>query len=137
MKSIESQCITCSIRGYSKEICKLHRQHMNKETCQHHEAAITPTSGKPQPCSWKSFGLKAAIGAGLGVTGMFAGLAVLPVFGLKAILGHSLATTLSGAGGALGAGTNVALHQRKQCSTDGKKKKKDLVLPNAWRDRND
>lgn len=137
MKSIESQCSTCSIRGYSKEICKLHRKHMHKEICQHHETEAPLTSGKAMPCSWKSFGLKAAIGAGLGVTGMFAGLAVLPVFGLKAILGHSLATTLSGAGGALGAGTNVALHQRKQCSTDGKKKKKDLLLPNAWRDTND
>ena len=112
MKSIKSQCTNCSFRGYSKEICKIHsKKAMNGQTCSVHE------------CSWKSFGKKAFIGAGIGVTGMFAGLAVLPALGLKAILGHSLAVTISGAGGAIGAGTNVAIHHRKKCLPGIKKRK--------------
>lgn len=122
MKPSHSPCTHCSFRGYSKEICKLHsRKVMNGHPC------------GVQECSWKSLGKKAVIGAGLGVTGIFAGLAVLPAFGLKAILGHSLAVTMSSAGGALGAGTNVVIHRRKKCQPVGKKRKRSVLLPNYWR----
>jgi hypothetical protein len=132
MKNTHSQCSTCSIRGYSNDICKLHYKTMSKEGCVHH------TENQPQEeCSWKSLGKKAAIGAGIGIAGTCAGLAVLPALGLKALLGHTLATTVSSAGGALGAGTNVAIHRRKKCSNVIKKKKRSVLLPNVRRIRDE
>lgn len=124
MHTIKSPCSNCSFRGYSREICKLH----SKKTLHGHSC-----SGEKY--SWKFFGKKAVIGAGIGVTGIFAGLAVLPAFGLKVILGHSLAA-MSGAGGAIGASTNVAIHHRKKSLTSVKKRKRNLLLPKYWRKEN-
>lgn len=64
---------------------------------------------------------------GLGLPGCLPGWPVLPAFGLKAILGHAIAVNLSGAGGALGAGTNLAIHRHTKCQTAQKKKKRSFI----------
>ena len=117
MNTKESPCRSCIFKGYSRELCTLHRKKItNGQSC-----AVEPE------CSWKYFGKKAFVGAGIGFAGMFAGLAVLPAFGMKAILGHTMAINLSGAGGALGAGANVVIHRRPKCQSAKKKKKRALL----------
>ena len=128
MKTVKSECDTCPIKGYSTEICKLHMKHMSNSP---KKSSDDPSSETPE-CTWKVLGKKAAVGAGIGVVGSFAGLGILPALGLKAVLGHSL-VSMSSACGALGAGTNVAMHQRKKCLPEVKKKKKNVLLPNRWR----
>ena len=127
MKAKGSPCSRCIFKGYSKELCTLHRK----------KVATDCLCSTLAECSWKSFGEKAVIGAGIGVAGIFAGLAVLPAFGLKAILGHTLAINLSGTGGALGAGANMELHRRHHCKTSRKKKKRPLLLPKYCRETNE
>jgi hypothetical protein len=95
-------CETCMIQGYSSHLCKLHRKN-HKGDCQ-----------QSSDSNWKSMAKPALIGAGVGVTGTFAGLAVLPALGLKALLGHAIALKITGAGGACGAGTNTFLSKQRQ-----------------------
>ena len=118
----KNMCSSCPVKGYSKEICKMHGK------------SVAQTKQCPQAqCSLKSLGKKAAWGAGIGVTGTLAGLAALPAFGAKAILGHTLATTLSGAGGAMGAGANVVRHKKKKCNKTQKMRKRTVLLPKSFR----
>lgn len=117
MNKQTSNCDTCPFRGYSTEICKLHSKHAHDSLeCDDND------------CSWTSWGKKAAIGAGVGITGVFAGMAVLPAFGMKAILGHFLALKVTGAGGVVGAGANVAVNLKK-APTRQHKKKRTILLP--------
>ena len=102
-KDIYSECESCTIRGYSPELCKMHLQHVAKE-----KNIAKPTS------PLKNLGGAAAIGAGVGVTGCLAGMAIAPALGAKAILGHLVAVKVAGAGGAVGAGANVALNKKKK-----------------------
>ena len=114
-------CTNCPVKGYSKEICKMHSK------------SIANSPDCPQKkCSLGSLGKKAFWGAGIGITGTIAGLAVLPAFGAKAILGHTLAAKLSGAGGAMGAGANVVRHKKKNCQKSKKMKKRSLILPKSF-----
>nr|MBF0220783.1 hypothetical protein [Desulfobulbaceae bacterium] len=85
-----------------------------------------------QTCSLRSLGKIAFWGAGIGITGTLAGLAVLPAFGAKALLGHTLAAKLSGAGGAMGAGANVVRHKKNNCQKSQKMKKRNLILPKSF-----
>jgi len=115
MKKIRTKCLHCSLRGYSPDFCKFH-----------HENVPPGLDDDENECLlfWSK---KAAIGAGAGIAGMVAGMAVLPAFGMKAILGHFVAAKMTGVGGIVGAGTNVAANLKKQQKK--KTKKRSVILP--------
>lgn len=102
MKKTNLKCDCCPVRGYSQEICTYHLKHPN---------------GREEGCStsrWGFWGAKALVGAGVGLTGVVAGMAVLPVVGAKAAIGHLVGAKIAGSGCALGAGTNVAINYRSK-----------------------
>ena len=105
MKKTELQCDACPIMGYSPDLCRLHRSHLAKEK---------NSSSHKQGNSLQSWSVKAAVGAGIGITGAVFGMAALPAFGMKAILGHLVSVKVAGAGGVLGAGANIALNYKKK-----------------------
>ncbi len=111
-----SECETCEMRGYSPELCKIHIQHL----------VHSKKTDNPSKSGWRYWGVKMAIGAGVGVTGAVAGMTVVPVFGVKAMLGHMMAVKVAGGGGAVGAGSNVALSIKNKGGTRPNKKKKQI-----------
>lgn len=106
MAGNKPECDSCIIQGYSPELCKMHLKHMER-----------PTTGKTpaiDPETAKHVGYTAAIGACIGVAGTIAGMAVVPALGMKALLGHLAAVKAAAAGGAFGAGANVAVNAKKK-----------------------
>ena len=77
------------------------------------------------------------IGAGLGVTGAVAGMAVVPAFGMKALLGHVIAMKVAGGGGIVGAGTNVMIGMKKKADPQQVKEKHIVRLPNRLGGKDD
>jgi hypothetical protein len=98
-------CDSCTIKGYSFEICKKHLEHMD------HEKSSAKKTGLGS--RMKSLAGKAAVGAGIGVAVYFAGLALAPAIGAKALLGHLIAAKVTYVGAA-GAGAGVALDKIKK-----------------------
>jgi hypothetical protein len=98
-------CDSCTIKGYSFEICKKHLEHMD------HEKSSAKKTGLGS--RMKSLAGKAAVGAGIGVAVYFAGLALAPAIGAKALLGHFLVAKVTYAGAA-GVGAGVALDKIKK-----------------------
>lgn len=113
-----SRCETCEFKGYSPEVCRLH---------------LSKGSGaqedKDMPCrpiNW--IGKTAAVGACAGVAATFAGLFAAPVVGLKALIGHSVAAKMT-AGGAAGAGVNLARKWKRSPTSPQKPAKRGSILP--------
>jgi len=113
------------LNGYSQEICRFHARSLIKQG-----------RGKEEECPmWEYWGKRAALGAGLGAGGVIAGLAVLPLFGMKAILGHLLAVKIAAAGGVAGMSTNMAMEWHSQAKSKGTPganaapKKRKILLP--------
>ena len=104
MKKPKSECDTCAIKGYSPDLCRMHLRHMAKgeKRC----------ASQPESIPWRRWGRNAALGAGAGVVGTVAGMAVLPTFGMKALLGHLVSAKIAGVGGVAGAGANVAINYK-------------------------
>lgn len=121
MKKTLFKCNSCPYWGYSRDICNLHG--MKKSA----NMFCDRKGGQ-----WTHWWRKAAIGASVGITGMVAGLAVLPALGVHGLLGHLVAVKISGAGGIVGAGTNVAMNRGGKESDNRKRKKKLLLLPNHF-----
>lgn len=106
MKTKKSPCDNCTIKGYSFEICKKHLEHLAHEGSSSKKPGLDPQV--------KSLVGKAAVGAGIGAGVCLAGMAVAPAIGVKALLGHLIAAKVTGAGGVVGAGANVALNKIKK-----------------------
>jgi len=113
-KETGKKCSSCTIQGYSPEICKLHLQHRKKcvADCDEHRS------------SWKKWRNSALVGAGVGAGGAVACMAVIPVIGIKAILGHMIATKITFGAASLGAGSNMALNAGRRKSEGAKRKGK-------------
>ena len=97
---LSGRCATCPLQGRFPEVCRIHRQQMIRKTshglsCSHN--------------GWVCWGMRIATGAGVGLAGAVAGLAVVPVFGAKALLGHMIGYQIAGAASATGASVNVAM----------------------------
>ena len=123
MKKEKFDCETCSIRGYSYELCKMHKMHQKKDTEDDSEESESSST-------LKKVGKTAAIGAGLGVCAATLGMAAVPVVGIKTVLvGHALAYKLAVGGGAAGAGANLVKNARKRKERTKKEKKKQILLP--------
>lgn len=106
-KKKKSQCASCTINGYSPEVCKLHHKQQVKKSVSREDG--------PKPL-WRQWSAKALIGAGVGAGGAMAGIAVAPIFGVKALFGHVIATKIAcGAAGA-GAGSNVAIQAGRKAN---------------------
>jgi hypothetical protein len=105
MEIKNSLCDSCTIKGYSFEICKKHLEHMD------HEKSSAKKTGFGS--RMKSLAGKAAVGAGIGVVVYFVGLALAPAIGAKALLGHLIAAKVTYVGAA-GAGAGVALDKIKK-----------------------
>ena len=114
MKKTKSECDTCPIVGYSPDLCRMHLRHMAKGKKRY--------SSQPESIPWRRWGRNAALGAGVGVVGTVAGMAVFPSLGMKAVLGHLVAAKIAGVGGVAGAGTNVAVNYKDKDKGEEKKK---------------
>ncbi len=112
---LAGQCIICPTGGSFPEICEIHQKQVFESLV--NKSDFTKAKGR-------GWAFKIALGAGVGFTGALAGLAVLPAFGAKAILGHLIGYQIAGGVTLAGAGTNVALHMHKkpqQFDHNGKK----------------
>jgi hypothetical protein len=83
MKAKKSPCDSCTIKGYSLEICEKHLGHIAYDKSSDKKTGLDPRV--------KSLAGKAAVGAGVGVGVCLAGMAVAPVIGAKVLLGHLIA----------------------------------------------
>ena len=120
MKRKKLKCETCELNGYNSDFCRWHRKKITE---------IDVKACRPQDF-YKKVGRTAILGAGIGVVAATAGLAAIPVVGLKGvIIGHALAAKLTAGGGAAGAGINVAMHAKENPSGSKRDKKKGVLLP--------
>ena len=117
MQKTISECETCPIKGYSPELCKMHLRHLATREEKDH-------SSHTEEDQWLSLGRKAVIGACIGVTGALVGMAALPSFGMKAMLGHYISAKVAGAGGIIGAGANLAINYGKGPQVNQSSKKR-------------
>jgi hypothetical protein len=110
---LSGQCAICPIKGLFPEVCKRHREQMlNKNS---YNLSFVQNR-------WFSWGTKLATGAGVGLAGSVAGLAIIPAFGTKAVLGHIIGYKIVGAATATGAGVNISKQMKKDAISLGKKK---------------
>ncbi|VEN74113.1 magnetosome protein Mad7 [Candidatus Desulfarcum epimagneticum] len=119
-----TQCAICPLRGLFPEVCKLHRAQMMKKNAR----------GAPfVKNEWVCWGAKIVTGAGVGLAGAVAGMAVVPALGVKALLGHMIAYQIAGAASATGAGVNVVTHAKKRtCETDSGKPHRRIGLKRQY-----
>ena len=113
--SMKKSCASCSIHGYSAEICKLHIRQQKK--CKAENFGRKPR--------WQRWGNSALIGAGLGVGGAFACMAVAPLLGAPVLLGHMVAAQIAAGAAGAGAGSRMALEagrRRKKQERHGKRR---------------
>jgi len=102
---LSGRCAICPLQGRFPEVCRLHRQQMMRKRS---HGLFFANNG------WVCWGMRIATGAGVGLAGAVAGLAVVPVFGAKAVLGHMIGYQIAGAASATGAGVNVAMRMKHQ-----------------------
>jgi len=117
MKKVK--CETCEYKGYSAEICRFHSIRGN--SCDE----LDP--GRDH--SLKRIGKAVVLGAGAGLAATFTGIAVAPIIGLKAALGHAIAAKITVGGGVAGAGVNVARKLKKGESKTRPAKRRQMLLP--------
>ena len=94
------KCDTCEYKGYSPELCRLHYHRLaqaDREGCKHHSSL------------YQKVGKTTVVGAGAGLAAGTLGIALAPVVGLKALIGHFMAAKLAFGGGAAGAGTGAGI----------------------------
>ncbi|HIJ20412.1 MAG TPA: hypothetical protein HPP58_05135 [Deltaproteobacteria bacterium] len=98
MKEKKNKCEACYLRGYNPEYCRWHKKAISGIAI----GACESTD------FYKKLGKTAAIGAGIGIVSVTAGIAAAPVLGFKAIVGHALAAKVTaGGGGAAVAGVKM------------------------------
>jgi hypothetical protein len=114
----KAKCEACEFRGYSTEVCRLHSTHDG--SCKEPD----DTSKHPLKTITKAV----AVGAGAGVAVTIAGIAVGPIIGLNAVLGHAIAAKIIAGSGVVGAGASVA-RKLKKGSSKAKAPKKRVLLP--------
>lgn len=119
MKRKKSKCETCELNGYNPDFCRWHKKKISE---------VDVKACRPQDF-YKKIGKTAVLGAGVGVVAATAGLAVIPIVGLKGAIGHALVAKLTAGGGAAGAGINVAMHAKEAPSGSKRGKKKGVLLP--------
>jgi len=115
----KTKCEECEYRGYSPEVCKFHS--IQDGSCEEME------DSENHPL--KTISKAVAVGAGAGLAATVAGIAVGPIIGLKAALGHAVAAKITAGGGVAGAGVNVARKLKKGTSKTKPARKKQTLLP--------
>ena len=120
MKEKKTKCEACHLRGYNPEYCRWHRKTIpgiEMEDCE-------PTD------FYRKLGKTAAIGAGIGVVSATAGIVAAPVLGVKALIGHAMATKVTaGGGGAAVAGIKVWCKFPRRHETTKRTQRKRALLP--------
>lgn len=114
------KCETCEYKGYSIEFCRYHS--ISGGGCE------TPGPAAVQH-PVKRIGKAVAVGAGAGLAATFAGIALGPFVGLKAIVSHAIATKITVGGGVAGAGINAALNIKGDASKGRPGRKRPLLVP--------
>ncbi len=110
------QCAICPIKGLFPEVCRIHQKQMRLDK-QSMFSLGEKASGR-----WVKV---VTVGAGIGFAGAIAGLSVVPAFGMKTILGHSLGYRIMGIGTIAGGSTKVIIEmKRKDTCTINKNLKK-------------
>ncbi len=119
-----TQCAICPIKGLFPEVCKLHRNQLLKNS----KMGISFAKK-----GWVCWGAKIAAGAGIGLAGAVGGLAVIPAFGAKAVLGHMIGYQIAGVATVAGAGTNFAIQMKnRSCSTKKHKQRPGVKSRNRY-----
>jgi hypothetical protein len=117
-------CKSCSIRGYSPEICSLHHKFMGDGEDGH------CSKWWPSEATQKQVGKTLALGACAGLLTSAVGLSAACLFGLKGLCETYLAAKVVVGSGMAGAMTSVAI---KPSAADGaskqSKKRKHFVPP--------
>ncbi len=118
-------CKSCSLRGYSPEICTFHHKYMDgkAQKCQHH---ITGNDDAQK----SKLGKILAVGACAGVLTSALGITAACVIGIKGALEAIVAAKVVAGAGMAGAMTNIALKSgdgHEQPTTP--KKRKHFVPP--------
>lgn len=116
--SMKEQCQNCEFKGYSRELCVVHRRHCS---------ANPGRASKPTPAPVK-IGAKVLVGAGLGVVTVVLGSAAVSLVGGAALLNAILLKIGAGAGLA---GGGIGLF--KGLSAEAGEKKKERAI--AGRER--
>ncbi|MBF0482957.1 MAG: hypothetical protein HQK81_14470 [Desulfovibrionaceae bacterium] len=118
-----SDCKSCSIRGYSPELCTLHHKFMD-----------TGADGR-HPIWWPSaltgdkFGKTLAVGACAGVLTSAVGLTAAFLVGVKAAVESAIVAKIVAGAGVAGAMTNAAVKSEKENEMAKPKKRKHFVPP--------
>ncbi len=100
-------CTNCEFRGYNPDICALHLKHLEKVgPCEGHVSKLTVA--KERATHW---GMKTAVGAGMGALAVTTSTALLPLMGV-AVLAHSVAVQVSA--GILGYGAGFWGYKAKK-----------------------
>lgn len=118
-----NECKSCSIRGYSPEICALHHRMM--------------PDGDEEPCPrwWslnhtqKKVGKTLAIGACAGLLTSALGVSAACLVGLKSVCETIIAAKLVAGGGMAGAITSVAIKKGDAEAAKQSRKRKHFVPP--------
>lgn len=120
----ENPCLTCSLRGYSPELCTLHRKYLKSE-----RYAKRSLDGGSSRMGGK-IGKALAFGACAGLVTSSVGLTAACLIGLKGLCETVLATTVVAGAGMAGAVTNVAVTMRHDEAGPSKTKpKRKVFLP--------
>ncbi len=112
----KAKCEACEYRGYSPEVCRF--QSSLDGSCE----------GPDGNNALKTISKAIVVGAGAGVAVTIAGMAVGPIMGFKAVLGHAVAAKITAGSGVAAAGVNVARKLRKG-ELKSKTKKKPVLMP--------
>ncbi len=101
-----NECKDCEIKGYSQELCSLHKRNCKRQSEGGvlHNTALSPYIEKWEDMKeQKDLGVKTIAGMGVGLLAATVGLAVAPIVGVKAIA-HVAALKVSGSVVGAGAG---------------------------------
>lgn len=113
----KAKCEACEYKGYSMEICRLHSA----------KGGPCNTKGPGEHQSKAKIGKTVAWGAGVGLAAVVTGMAVAPIIGLQAVLGHVAAKLTMG--GVAGAGVNVFRHWKKGEAPPKAVRKRAVMMP--------
>ncbi|MCG8634109.1 MAG: hypothetical protein MI863_09795 [Desulfobacterales bacterium] len=110
----QDPCLTCPVKGLLPEVCTIHRKQMKGRS---------PGGYSLLESKWTGIGVTLAAGAGMGLAGSVAVLAVAPALGAKAALGHMLGYQIAGAASATGAGIGAGIRLKKTEAGAGRQKR--------------
>jgi hypothetical protein len=91
-----NQCVTCALKGYSPELCSIHKRRITTGDCSEY---------RPED---DGVAVKSVVYAGASVLGVTAGLVAAPLFGIHAIAGAAIYKITAGC-----LGGSIAFYENK------------------------